>query len=52
MVILSIVAVTKGKIKCRLYEDDEETCVLDFNNALNRNSRKRKKVEIHFIKKK
>ncbi len=26
-------------MKLRLYEDDEETCVFDFNNAINRKLR-------------
>lgn len=41
MVIISMIwVVNKKDIKVRIYEDDEETTVVDFNNAINRKVKK------------
>ena len=40
MIVMSIFTVTQKKdIKCRIYEDDYETWVPDFNHNLNRKYR-------------
>lgn len=35
------------KLKCRLYEDDIDTCVVDYNNAVER--KKRNKCKMHLV---
>jgi hypothetical protein len=33
------------KIKCRIYEDDIDTCVVDYNNAVERRKRNKCKIK-------
>lgn len=47
MMILSLFfIINKREVKYRLYEDDDETCIIDFNNAVNR----RKYKEVRYVK--
>lgn len=38
LIVVSVMFALKTKMKCRIYEDDYETSVYDFNNNIRRRS--------------
>lgn len=47
MFMSTFYVVNNLKLNCRLYEDDIDTCVVDYNNAVER--KKRNKCKMHLV---